>query len=409
MPEQPLPPPPAHPDEPPFVCVQINQSWIPYIIGLLRPAKFPEYWSGTLAENRNARRDVQNLIYQFQNREDCGDMASNQDCCIDIQVLTQVNVDTGNIEISIDNGLTWQPKGGTVKTFIPNPVPPVTSGVSANKCDAATNGMAQFQYWIDHTSDAFDIAVTLLEFAILVAGIIANAVLLIVTGGGITAFEAAIFEVLGAALAAVWAGGKTLFANYWTVEVKDNLVCALYCHIGEDGSFTEAQFQAFRRNIRDVMPAGAAKTLFLGFIDSVSRQGLNSMCASGATGDADCSDCSCNCNWNNWEIWIGGGTILTQTSSHIIVQGYDRGDGAWEARVRNPNITDCCCKVRCIVDGVTYNPTGQVGCGYANDDESNIGFGYLDGAVNAIAFQKLWDGAGGTNPMIVEFVALDPC
>ena len=336
-------------------------------------------------------------------------MASGQDCCVDIQILTQVNVDTGDLEISIDNGETWRPKPDAPKTFIVNPPPPVTAGVTANKCNAATDGMAQIDFWIDATAENFDTATTLLEFCFLVAASVAGAILVVLTGGGFGPFELAIIEAVGAALIAVWNGGKTEYVNYWTPEVKDVILCALYCTIGENGSFNQAQFLHFRKKMHDELPRSNAKTLFLGVLDSVSLQGLNRMCATGTVGDADCGDCNCNCDWMNWEIWIGGGTILTQTSSHIIVQGYDRGDGAWEARVRNPNISDCCCKVRCIVDGVTYNPTGQVGCGYTNDDESNIGFGYLDGAVNAIAFQKLWDGAGGTNPMIVEFVALDPC
>jgi len=99
--------------------------------------------------------------------------------------------------------------------------------------------------------------------------------------------------VLGAALAAAWGAGKVVFDNYWTTENKDIVFCAAVCTIGDDGSFTDAQFSEFWNRCNSDLPPSPAKMLFMGFLSSVGKQGLNAMAASGTSADSDCSDCSC--------------------------------------------------------------------------------------------------------------------
>jgi hypothetical protein len=395
MPQPPLTPPPCHPDEPPFVCIQINTSWIPYIIGLLRPAKFPEYWSGTLDENRNARRDVQNLIDQFQVMESCEDMTN---CCLDLYIIQRVNVDTGNVEISIDGGTTWQPAPGSLPTKIIEPAPPVTSGTSATKCDAATNAMEQVQGWIDHVTLAFDIAAGLVDFAIAVASAILDAILLILSEGALTAAEAQIIAIITGAITAIWEGGKAIFADYWTPEIKDDILCSLYCTIGEDGHFTDAQFAAFRQKISAKLPGGAAKALFLGFIGSVGRQGLNAMAASGNSALADCAHCACDddcaSSWASADIsnrtW---GKIVARDSvagSIDIESDLLATDSFYYCVIKTPTDMDCC-----IFDHSIGNPTPDDGTGAAwvecgvTQDLSHLTFGIASGhCVNLLVWKS---------------------
>lgn len=378
MPTEPLPPPNVHPDEPPFVCIQINPVWIPYIIGLLWPARFPEYWAGTLEENRQARRDIQNLINQLQELGECTDMTN---CCQPLYVETRINVSTGQIEVSYDGGTTWTPAPGSFPTQIIEQPPPVNTGVAGTKCDAATNAMAQIQGWIDHVEIAFDVAAGLLDFAILVASAILDAILLILSEGALTAAEAQIIAIITGVLTGVWEGGKALFSDYWSPDVKDSILCDMFCTIGEDGAWTNDSFIECRRRFSQHMPSGLAKTLFLGFMSSVGRQGWNNMAASGASADADCSDCTCPeaCDISTWHILSPGyGAInpANRTATYAEITAQLRGDGKYYA-VFVAVVSDSCCEIDShaeepntikVIEG-TANFSAYTGCG---EDQNNI-------------------------------------
>jgi len=231
MPYQPLPPPPQHPDEAPFACVQINQSWIPYILGLLRPAKFPEYWAGTLEENRNARRDIQNLIYQFQIAGECGEMNI---CCEDQIYIYNINNITGRWERSTDNGATWLPDPADPIHLIRQLPPIVRATVNATKCDASTNAMEHIEDLIAHESETIGTAITVFDLAVGVAAFLLEVMIIIITGGIGSPAALAIAAAIWAAAAASLNAGKAHYDAYWTNEHKDKIFCALYCNIGND-------------------------------------------------------------------------------------------------------------------------------------------------------------------------------
>jgi len=336
-----VPPPTQHPDEEPLFCFELNEQWIPILLGALQPLKYPEYWGGTLEENRRARKDFGILLNQLMLTEDC-DMP--KDCCVDVYVIQRVNVTTGNVEVSYDQGETWQPKPNSFETQIVVPPPPVTSGVAGTKCDAATNVSTQIDDWIDHVGTAFDVAVTLLEFGGLIIVAIVNAVLLLLSEGALAAAELEIIGIISAALIAVWNGGKSLFVDYWTSENKDIILCAAFCNIGDDGSFNAAQFGGFYRQCNTNLPAGLAKTLFMGFMSSVGFQGLSAMAASGLAADADCSDCiECFPCSQIWAVFGGAhGTITDQTDEFVQVLASDGGNGNFYVIIKTPDVNACC-------------------------------------------------------------------
>lgn len=214
-------------------------------------------------------------------------------CCDDVQVQVRVNPETGVVEQSNNGGQTWTPQAGGLPSVIVQPVPPVTSGVAGTKCDAATNVSEQVQVWIDQVSNDFTTAESLLAFAEAVLIAILAAVLVVLSAGALTPLEALVLPTLGAALTAAWGAGKAVFDAYWTTDVKDKILCAAYCNIGDDGSYSDAQFSAFWNKINADLPASPAKMLFMGFLSSVGKAGLNAMAASGMSADADCSDCTC--------------------------------------------------------------------------------------------------------------------
>lgn len=277
---------------------------------------------------------------------ECEDGMNN--CCTEPAIIKRVNPVTGLIEQSTDGGLTWTPVAGGIQSVIVQPVPPVTSGVSATKCDAATNVSGQVQVWIDQVSNDFDTAESLLAFGEAVLIAILAAILTIVSAGVLTPLQALVLPTIGAALTAAWAAGKAVFDAYWTTEIKDKILCAAFCNIGEDGSFTDAQFSVFWNKVNSDLPASPAKMLFMGFLSSVGKEGLNAMAASGMAADSDCEDCCASCDAANWSITIFGGvpvgTLIGRGASFIdvkteIVAGFGGGQFV---QITTPDSMTCC-------------------------------------------------------------------
>jgi hypothetical protein len=344
MPPQPLTPPPAHPDEAPFVCIQINSTWIPYIIGLLWPAKFPEYWAGTLEQNRNARRDVQNLIYQFQGMEDCGEM---NNCCIDLYIIQRVNVSHGGVEISIDNGTTWTPKPGTLITKIVEPVPPVITGVSADKCEAANNANQGCLEYIENVSTNFTEGVLIIDFGLAVAGNIIALALILLATPELIPVETAVLTDIGVAVTGAFEAGKAAWDSYWSIENKQRVFCAIVCTIGTNGSWGANEFEAFYAKLSHDLPGHVAKVLFMAMIGQLNKPGLNVMAAKKGTIELDCTDCDCeeHCDITLWSLLDGASGVIdttTRTDTFVQIASSLRGDGRWYVIFIAPTSADCC-------------------------------------------------------------------
>jgi len=305
MPIGEIEPTPIHPDEPPFVCIQINPAWIPYLIGVLKPMRYPEYWSGTLEENRQARFDSNNLINQIMQAEECDDMVVVNCCCQNTVILHQVNPVTLQLEISIDNGETWQPDPeSAVNTAVAQP-PPVPAGISATKCDAATNGASHIGDIIIGCSEQLETALTIFELAVGVCEILLGLALIIISGGlatpAVIAAATALAGAIWAAATAVFNMGKAAFDTYWTQDEKDKILCALYCAIGDNGALTQAEYDQFINKWKSLSTPSPAFNFVLQAVLAIGLTGLNNLCAYGNAANADCSSCDCACT-TGWEL-----------------------------------------------------------------------------------------------------------
>lgn len=305
----------------PLCCLEIqvpdDPTWKSVVAGLLYEL---QYWFNWQRDDANSGKECAAVWKQVYLDIDWNLMAcKNNDCCQEPAVIKRVNPDTGNVEQSTDGGVTWTPASGGLQSVIVKPVPPVTSGVAATKCDAATNVSGQVDVWIDQVSNDFTTAITLLEFGTAVLEAILVAVVTILSLGTLTAVEALVLPTIAAALYAAWGAGKTVFDDYWTTEIKDDILCAAYCNISDDGSFTDAQFSAFWTGVNTQLPPGPAKMLFMGFLSSVGAPGLNAMAATGMSADSDCSDCPCAPCIDGWAWPIsyvaqGAGYTVTDTT-----------------------------------------------------------------------------------------------
>jgi len=297
MPTGEIQPPVVGIQDEPTVQICLNREWATQLLGMIYPAQYPEWWSGTLEENRFARLQVRQLLYIISQFEECGDM---NNCCPEPYIITRVSPTTHLVEVSSDNGTTWTPQPGGLPTYIVDPVPPVTAGTADNKCDATDNAMDNIDAWITHVTNDFDTATSLLSFASAVLEAILVAVVTILSLGTLTAVEAAVLPIIGAACAAAFAAGKTAFVDYWTSDNLHLIRQAIFCNVSVNGSFTEEGFANAWGEMNTTLPGNAAKNLFLGFLTSVGVQGMNNMLAQGNNSGSDCGDLDCG----DLRVWI---------------------------------------------------------------------------------------------------------
>lgn len=365
------------------LCVPKNTEHLAAFFGALYQLTV---WTSWQRNGTNEGKQVADVWWRYFlswdqsiNDIDCEDGMS--DCCTEPAITRRVNPTTGLIEQSTNGGATWTPAAGGINSYIVEPVPPVTSGVAANRCDAATNLSGQVQVWIDQVTNDFDTATTLLEFATAVLTAILAAVLTILSAGTLTAVEALVLPTIAAALTAAWGAGKAVFVAYWTTEIKDKILCAALCNIGDDGSFTDAQFSGFWGDVNSDLPPSPAKMLFMGFLSSVGRQGVNAMAASGMSADADCNDCTecltCPEKWHMRSDLADFARIDEVGEDYIICSAFAPlgGGGGYYIVVQTGNPDNCCLFVSYeIISGGSIGFAG-IDCGQT----SSPGFGIWTG------------------------------
>lgn len=321
-----------------------------------------------------------------------------QGCCCDssTQVIEhRVNPTTGQLEISTDSGTTWTPDPESPITTLVQWPPPVTAGVSSNKCDAATNGKQHIEDLIAGCSEWLETAGTVLELAV---GVCTALLTLIAafSAGTLAPAAAALATAIWAAAAAALEIGKTAFDGYWTTVERDKITCALFCTIGDDGSFTEAQYNAFLAKWTADATPSPAFNLVIQSVKAGGRAGLNNLCSYGSAAESDCSDCACgSCDWSTWAIWDNG-TIVTQTAETLVVDAVEGAGGKYYVSVKSSGIADCCCNVTIdtgteVMEAIGYNP-----CGDSQADHTHVSFTYVGQLANAFEMR-------GANPFTVTF------
>lgn len=290
-----LPPPTTFPDDEPLVCIKLNAAWIPYIIGAIRPMKYPEYWAGTLEENRFARQCFALLVHQLSVIDGCEDDMSGCDCFEEIvtTILHRLSSDGSTFELSVDGGETWVPDPADPRSSIPDVPSPNTPGSKA-KCDAADNivqGLKEAQTIISDTASGEG---SLQALAIeIVTALLA---LLLLPPAGVVLLVPLIIGIVRHFLSM----GKAAYDALFTEERWDIVRCAFYCAVNDDGHLSAEGMQRAKNYIYshipgDNTPTGAAQNI-VDVINFVGLAGLNLIAMTYQASGADCSDCECeNC------------------------------------------------------------------------------------------------------------------
>ncbi len=164
--------------------------------------------------------------------------------------------------------------------------------------------------------------------------------------------------ILGLATA-VWAAATGVFAlgidgynAYWTTDKQDAIFCAIVCNIGDNGQFTEAQYQAFRAKVKAVLPASPAFDIVMTAINAGGAQGLSQMASYGSWATADCDSCDCfsDCA-SSWSIFGDDpthyhGEILATGDGFIIARSGVAAGNKY-LLIRTPSEIQCC-----VIDAV---------------------------------------------------------
>lgn len=374
-----LPPPATDSLEEPLVCLPLNRSWVAYLIAILTPARYSEYWGGTIQESQAARAGVVQLINEWSKLEDC--MTSNP-CGCDEVITHRLNLDSGMLEISKDGGVTWTQDPSDPHLQIILPPPPLAGGLPGHsKCDVA----AGLQISI-HEGYAEMLA---RDFTGLTIGeIILELAAFIVTFFFLPPASAALLTTLLVTIArAILTISAAALSAQYDSNVDEIVRCAAFCHLSENGFFTVEGYGGFLAELREKLPAPYDITNInvnlVHFIQTLGYIGCNALAAQSWGIGYDCSDCDCSaCSLDDWQVIIG--TEVERTSTSVTVDAVLTA-GMYHVNVYPTDPFDCCCWEYTTVSGsIAVIASGA--CGTDNGSDSNLDFSYFGELSNRAAF-----------------------
>jgi hypothetical protein len=266
------------------------------------------------------------MMQQFYDNDCEGSM----NCCYDV-VEHRVTSD-GHMEIRI-NGGDWIPDPNDPRTT-GTQLPPPVMDETHTKCDAASNAKQHIMDYVAGESAALQAGGGVTALAIAVAALIVALFF-----GQLEAIPVIVPLIL-ASIVEVFNLGQAAWDAYFTSDVEDIILCALFCSIGEDGRFNQARFDHFIAELGANLPAGVAKDVLINQLVTSGLIALNNMAAYGNSASADCSACTCEpCNIANWTIIQG--TEISRSDSEWVIQSVLVA-GSHVIEVKAPNIIDCC-------------------------------------------------------------------
>jgi len=292
---QEIEPPDSDTDAGDMICVTYSRSWTAVLMSACSQLIQLSSWKGTDDEKKLAASRAVNLQWQLQH-----DIGCDMGCCYDV-VLHRITPD-GNMEISI-NGGDWIPDPNDPRTTATQ-YPPIVFDENHTKCDAASNVNEHLNDLISGVSEQLGGAGSLLEIAAAIAAIIFA---LFIAPETIPALVPLILPLVSGLLFL----GQAAWDAYFDSDTHDKILCAIFCSIGEDGTFTAGQYAAMLTALGTSLTAGVAKDYFIDLVGRIGLVGINDYAAVGTSADADCTDCDCGCG--DLHFHIAAGTLVSQT------------------------------------------------------------------------------------------------
>lgn len=379
--------------EPPTICLEVSCAFIPYLLGLLELARWPDRFTGTTEQQEHSAGLFRDLMQELA--MSCG---CNGQLTIVIEHRITIN---GTWEISIDGGETWTPDPESPFNTLPQLPPPVTAGIVVDKCAAASYGVEHAQAWKDEyvaqlteqtevKEKIMALLLTLLELCLTAAGV-----------AWLTGAAAALFAGMINYLHMQPAAFNALF----TSEVWQDFLCVLQCNMQDDGTFSANGFQNVIDDCETEISGGFGPTsaaLWLqNMVKMIQIRGLNQICAYGTISSMDCTDCACDTCGGNWDIWQFGEMLDTgihPPGTFILGGTVNVSGGLWveyasgatsnpppahAVTIKSPAAGDCCAIYYETLTGEITN-FFIINCGDAQDP-ANWNFSVLQGSnANAV-------------------------
>lgn len=266
-------------------------------------------------------------------------------CCDHATTTTSRVTNNYELQISYDNGDTWLPDPDDPRATTPS-FPPLPSNTPSLRCQAAWNMRKGFEDACGALAEVLNAALTIVALATVIAGVIAVIIL--------RPTEAYKLIPVVIQLANAFQGMTAAeFSAALTNSVFDQLQCAIYCVLNDDGQITN--LDAFASKIDAVFGDSVPRNAFRLIIYGVGVIGLNAMGSTdrGAIG-YDCSECGCSCelfhdyqvNSHVYELrdhfgtWVNGnGWVNSEFSSYfnayfVTLSVYVEGCDGLYARVK---------------------------------------------------------------------------
>lgn len=256
-------------------------------------------------------------------------------CCNDTPPSLFRFTITGVLQISIDNGTTWQ----DAPQFDPRnnspQFPPVDSPDGDDKKCVAAEGMKTLIK--EQVGDNLTDGMSRYTLSQLISDWIRT---YIDTSNPFTALITIAVNQIFALIIAV-------LRPALTDAVYETLKCIFYCNMGDDASFNDSQWTQVRSDITDQI-GGIAGIFFEHLVFLLGVVGLTNLARSEAVTTATC-DCSCgNCDLDNWSITVFSGNPvgveLSRGVNYIEIQtAVTPGFGGGQFAILQTNADNVCC------------------------------------------------------------------
>lgn len=312
------------------LCIEIpnHPDWKAVIAGALGELRYWYNWERT--EGREGA-DCAAVWKKVFDSIDWSDMS----CCCDTTNPPQYQYSVvGVLQVSLDGGATWtDAPNADVRNNSPR-FPPISGSDGDDKKCAAATGAAKLvkeqvgnqltdgmsRYTLDQLIK--DWVHTMIDTSnpfIALATVIANQIFALVIA---------------------------LLIPALTDDVYHKFACALYCSMGDDASFNDAQWADARGKITDDI-SGIAGVFLEHLVYLLGKVGTTNLVRSAPDSTGDCSDCDCPLPCpERWHIHdenhVDYGTIIDVGDDYITVQASFSYEGRYDIHVQTDDINDCC-------------------------------------------------------------------